>query len=138
MNPMEMKASLATLGMSELELARRAGVDPRTVRRWSSQKEKWPIPDNIVESIIKPELDRQSDMCEICLQVVEQQTNEHGEPNVVSLPWYASDEELQAAHKGDTRTVAMANADSLRVWHVLQSLGYAAQFVAPADLPKGE
>lgn len=138
MNAIEFKTALATLGMSAKELAKRAGVDLRTVQRWTSTAEKWNVPDNIVAEYVQPELDRQSDLCEISLQVVEENADEHGEPSVVYLPWYTSDEELQEAHKDDPRTVAMANADSMRVWHVLQSLGYAAEFVPPAELPKGE
>lgn len=134
MTPLELKTALATIGMSESELARRVGKSSRTVRSWTSPRETLNVPDEVVATIIQPELDRQAAMCETCLQIVEQQADDRGQdPAVVHLPWYISDEELAEYHD-DTCNASMANADSMRVWHVLQSRGYKVEFVRPADL----
>lgn len=137
MTPLELKTALVTLGLSEWEFAKRISKSRQMVSNWTSPNKKWNIPDNIVKEYVQPELDRQAAMCETCLQLVEQQADKLGaDPAVVHLPWYISDDELAEYHD-DTRNASMANADSMRVWHVLQSLGYKAEFVRPADLGTG-
>lgn len=132
MDARQLRAALSTIGMSYAELARRADVNERSVKRWASPSAPWDVPDDIVTDIIEPEMARQDAMVEACLQVVEAQEAEHGEPNAVQLPWYLGFEELEARH-GAGRTVDMANADTLRVYSALKALGYKVEIVGPHE-----
>lgn len=129
-DPRKFRAALLMLGMGQRELAERAGVDERSVHRWVNPEYKWNVPDGVWDEYIQPELERQEEMVEACIQIVEEQEKLHGEPDAVRLPWYLSADELP---EGDTRTVDMANADTRRAWAALSALGYSVEIVAPHE-----
>lgn len=64
MNPTELRAALDTAGISQLELARRIGVDGRTVRYWLAGRA---IPDSAVPDI---EAALKQQTCPTCGQFV--------------------------------------------------------------------
>lgn len=135
MKKIQFKAALALIGMSELDLAYRAQVDPRSVRRWTSEVSPTKIPQGIIDEFITPELERQERAVETAIQIVENQTAQYGEPKAVLVPWYRNDAILQTAHPGDARTYKMANADSVRLYSALVVLGYNAVFANPSEIP---
>lgn len=132
MNTLEFRAALAVLGMSYRELAQRAHVDERSVKRWASPISPYDVPDGIVADVIEPELKRQEQAVETAIEIVEDKADDFDEPHEVRLPWYVGNGK-EVAYLADGRTYDMANADSLRVWSALKSLGYNAIFVAPNE-----
>lgn len=129
----ELKAIMLTLGLTGVQLAERAHVDQRNVRRWLSDAEPAQIPQGVIDEVITPEVERQEEATETALEIVEAFTNEHGDPAVIKLPFYSSTSEVQATHARDTRTAHMANMDSIRIWAALKALGCNVEFTAPSD-----
>lgn len=132
MNARELRSALSILGMSYRELAARAHVNERSVKRWCDGSAPWDVPDGVTLGIIVPELERQDAAVETCLRIVEKLESEYGEPRAVRLPWYLSADELRE-HCQDERTVDMANADTTRCRAALEALGYAVEIVAPDE-----
>lgn len=127
------KYLLQRLGMTYDEFARRARVDVRSVKRWASEEYVWDVPDELVQAIVEPEIKRQKQAVETALQIVEETEAEHGEAHVIRLPWYVSERELGFMHPGDTRTVKMANTDTIRLQAALEALGYETLTVSPDE-----
>lgn len=134
MEAIELRQTMAQLGMSSAEFARRAHVAEKSVNRWRDPELPWNVPQDIIDKVLTPWLERQEQAVEVALEIVEDATAEHGEPDKIYLPWYCTREELLEAHPRDGRTVDMANATALRLSAALEALGYEVEFVAPGDV----
>lgn len=134
MDARQLRASLDSVGLNQMEFARLAGVDGRSVRRWADSACEYDVPDDLVRAIILPALTAQAARVSEAMDVLDEQEAQLGRIDLVRLPYYASADELEDAHPGESRTVGMANADARALAAVLICEGHQVQFVAPDEI----
>lgn len=124
-------ATRETVGMTQTELARRMGVEVRSVKRWESPKaEGYHAPDAAWD-VLDAALAAQDKAVEFALAKVDGIIAEAGRPpKSVRLRYWRSQDEYDAVHEpADGGSFRMANANSRLVASVLRLRGIVVEWV---------
>lgn len=126
------KALRETLGMSQQLLAELLHVDLRSVKRWESPTATAykAAPDDAWE-LLESYAEKQAWVVETALDDVAETEERHGEPDVVSLTYWTSADQFEAAHPGWGQFWQMANANSRLIAWTLRNEGYQVDFDFP-------
>lgn len=127
----EFRGLRETVGITQAHLAGMLGVATRSVKRWESPAYPGYTPPQDAWRALDDAVAAQRDAIETALDIVEERTEELGDPGEVTLIYWTSEEDYRTHHTPpDDGTWHLANANNRAVYAALTALGYKVRFVA--------
>lgn len=130
----EFRALRETVGLLQGDIARKLGVEERSVRRWESPTAPQ-FPPQDAWDVIDDALQLQRKVVSFALGKVDEIAQQQGNyPHVVELPYWSSAKDFARHHSADDGgNWRMANANSRLVAFALHERGIAVKWIDGAE-----